>query len=446
MTHAIRKHLGDFVAIIVLIVLAVGIGGYIAVNQRLRLPLLQEKPFTLKAELPDARAVLPGQGQTVRIAGVRVGDIGQVELENGKAVVEMQLDKKYKGLIREDGSALLRPKTGLKDMFLEVDPGEGKPLEKNGRILVKNTAPDIDPDEVLSALDADTRDYLRLLVNGLGKGLKGRSGDLREVFRRFEPLHRDLAKVTTAIASRRRELARLVHNYGLLTTELADKDDDLKTLVTASNAVFEAFASQDANISSAVSKLPGTLGQTESTLTKVDALSDRLGPTLTSLRPAFRQLDEANAAVRPFAEKAEPIVRTQIRPFVRVARPYVRNLKPASRDLAKAVPDLQTSFGEFNRLFNMASYNKNGAEQLTGDLNQDKEREEGYLFWAAWTAQNGNSLLSTADASGPFRKVFVQATCASLFETFVSEEPALGGLLNLNDVLADASICPETAN
>ena len=50
-----------------------------------------------------------------------------------------------------------------------------------------NTAPDVDPDEILSALDADTRDYLKLLISGAGKGLKGRGADLQETFARLGP-------------------------------------------------------------------------------------------------------------------------------------------------------------------------------------------------------------------------------------------------------------------
>ena len=72
-------------------------------------------------------------------AGVRIGDIGKVDLEDGKAVVTLELEPKYKGFIRQDATALLRAKTGLKDMFLEVDPGDGKPLPKDGRIPVSNT-------------------------------------------------------------------------------------------------------------------------------------------------------------------------------------------------------------------------------------------------------------------------------------------------------------------
>src|SRR5215212_2365939 len=196
MATAIKKNLADFLAIIGVVLLGLAVGAYVLSNQRLRFPLVEKPFYTVKAELPDAQAVTPGQGQTVVTAGVRIGDIGKVELEDGKAVVTLQLEPKYKGFIRQDATALLRAKTGTKDMFLEVDPGDGKPLPKDGRIKVSNTLPDIDPDEFLAALDSDTRNYLKLLISGAGKGLDGRGTDLRDTLRRLGPLHKDLARVS----------------------------------------------------------------------------------------------------------------------------------------------------------------------------------------------------------------------------------------------------------
>jgi phospholipid/cholesterol/gamma-HCH transport system substrate-binding protein len=408
---AIRKHLGDFLAIIALFVLAIAISGYILTQERLRLPFVEKKPFTVKADLPDAQAVIPGQGQTVRTAGVEVGQIGKVELKDGHAVVELQLEHKYSGLIRRDATALLRSKTGLKDMFVEVDPGEGKVLPKNGHIQLANTLPDVDPDEILSALDTDTRDYLKLLINGAGQGLKGRGSDLQETFARFGPLHRDLARVSKAIARRRANLRRLIHNYGLLVRELGGKDRDLTRLVQASNAVFQAFASENQNVSAFVHKLPATLNTTRTTLAKVDTLSQRLGPSLESLRPAFRKLDTANKQVLPLAREGTPILRRQVRPFARASQPFTRNLGRAARDLSRAGPDITSSFKELNRLFNMGAYNPGGAEGISsacetggGCSGTERNRNEGYLYWLAWVTHNTTSIFSTRDPQGDFRR------------------------------------------
>jgi phospholipid/cholesterol/gamma-HCH transport system substrate-binding protein len=446
-THAIRKHLGDFAAIVGLILLAIVVGGYILYNQEARgpLPFVEEKPFEVKAEFVDAQAVTPGQGQSVRIAGVKVGTITKVDLDEGKAVVTLALEPKYGKRLRTNASALLRPRTGLKDMFVELEPGtkDAPRLEEKGVIPSQNTAPDIDPDEFFSALDSDTRSYLKLLISGAGKGLAGRGGDLREVFRRFEPLHRDIARVTTAIAERRANLRRLVTNYADLTTELATKDKEIVRLVEASQAVLHAFASEDENISATVAKLPGALRQTQTTLGKVDTLADNLGPSLDRLRPAFRQLDEANAAVRPFARASEPVLRQRIRPFVRAARPYVRDLQPAARDLATATPDLTTSFRKLNRFFNLGAFNPGGREGLSGNLEQDRNRQEGYLFWLDWVSNNANSIFSTADASGVFRRSLFQVTCTTFKELAEEEGVPEDVLAVIFGSATPASPCPE---
>ena len=228
------------------------------------------------------------------------------------------------------------------------------------------------------------------------------------------------------MASRRAALSRLIHNYGDLTTELAQNEGDLSRLVTASNDVFEAFASEDENISLTVSRLPSALNQTSETLAKVDRLGEVLGPTLDDLRPAFRQLDVANREVLPLVREGEPILRNEIRPFVRTARPYVRDLRPAARNLAQATPDLSTSFGELNRFFNMFAFNpapgeeskrrpETGVDPVTDGYGAgDANREEGYLFWLHWVTTNGNSVFSTSDASGPFRRVLFQLNCESV--------------------------------
>jgi phospholipid/cholesterol/gamma-HCH transport system substrate-binding protein len=445
----IRKHLGDFVAVALLIVVSIGVAAYIVSQQEARpyFPLVEKKPYTMYVEFSDAQAVIPGQGQTVRVAGVEVGKIGKVEPKNGVARVQMMLDRRKieDGSLKvfSDASAQLRPRTGLKDMFIELDPGtQGKQLGEKDTIPVQATEPDVDPDEVLSALDADTRSYLQLLINGLGKGFKGHGKDLNLTFKALEPTNRDLRRVTEAIASRKTELKRLIHNYGDLTNTLADRDHDVRRLINASNATLSAFAQENENIAGAVERLPGTLRQTEQTLSKVNTFAPVLQSSLNALRPAFRQLAVANREVLPFVREAEPITRKQIRPFVQVARPYVRDLRPAARGLRTAAPDLTQGLYELNRFFNMAAYNPKGREALppNTDPAAQRARDEGYLFWIGWIAQNTNSLFSTADGQGPFRRALFGTTC-DLVKEEVSTTPAAGVLLGFNELLQPTGLC-----
>jgi phospholipid/cholesterol/gamma-HCH transport system substrate-binding protein len=438
---AIRKHLGDFIALTMLFAVGVGAAGYMLAHQRLRFPLIQSKPMDVKADFADAQAVIPGQGQTVRVAGVKIGDIGTVDLKDGHAVVTLAIDEKYKSLLHRDATALLRPKTGLKDMFIEVEPGsDGSPLMRAGDHLpITNTAPDIDPDEFLSALDTDTRSYLQLLINGAGKGLAGHGNDLRAVFKRFEPLHRDLARFSEAIAERRHNMKRLVHNYASLVNELSDKDHDLRRLVESSNAVFKQFAVEDKNIGTTVNRLPAALNQTSDTLVKVSSLAKTMKPALTSLGPVFKQVDKANHQVLPFVKEAAPEIKSQIRPFVRTARPYIRDLRPASTDLAQSQPDLAAAFHELNRFFNMVAYNPGGTEKLSGDPTKDASRDEGYSFWMSWLAHNSVSLFSTSTASGPYRRTLTTIDCKTLRSA--AGGTALEPLLGLTNIFNDPTYC-----
>jgi phospholipid/cholesterol/gamma-HCH transport system substrate-binding protein len=432
--RAMRKHLRAVLALAGMVLLAVGIAGYVLNAQRFRVPLVEQAPFRLKAELPDAQAVIPGQGQTVRTAGVRIGDIGSVELEDGVAVVTLELLPQYEGYIRRDASALLRTKTGLKDMFIEVDPGSGEPLREGEHIQVRDTLPDVDPDEALSALDSDTRDYLKLLISGAGKGLKGRGTDLRETFARLGPIHRDLERLNSAVARRRDNLRRLVNRYGSLTSELGRKDREIVRLVRASEAALDAFASEDRNISDFVARLPAALRQSESTLSKVDVLGGELGPAMQALRPPFRRLDATNAEVLPFVREAAPILNRSVRPFTRVARPFIRDLGVGARGLATAGPQLTTAFGKLNRLFNLGAFNSGGREGLSGDLAADRARDEGYLYWLAWTAQNTVSVFHTSDAMGPLRRFFLGGLNCTTLE-------AQGLPSAVADTLGEAGVC-----
>jgi phospholipid/cholesterol/gamma-HCH transport system substrate-binding protein len=437
MKKAIRDHLKDFAAMIVLAIIALGVGGYILSNQRLHFPIVEEKPIKLRAEFSTAQAVTPGQGQTVRVSGVKIGDVGKVELKEGRAIVDMDILPKYEGLIREDATALLRPKTALKDMFIDVQPGDGKPIAEKGTIPVANTMPDVNPDEIWGMLDADTRDYLRLLLNGASRGLEGRGDELREVFERFEPTHRDLARVNGKVAERRENLRRLITNLNVLNKELARKDDDLAQLVDTSSRVFRAFAAEDTNITETVDRLPEALEQTTDTLVKVERFANILGPATRRLGPAVRGLDEANRSLIPLANEGTPIIRDQVRPFVREARPLVKDLTPAARRLANATPDLTRSFKVLNNLFNMVGYNKDGREGPG-----DPDRDEGYLFWIAWLGHVGGAVFATSDNGGTLRPVALQASCATITNS-IAETPQLGFLQSLTGALTDPRICPE---
>jgi phospholipid/cholesterol/gamma-HCH transport system substrate-binding protein len=434
-THQIQKHLRDFIAIILLSLFALGITGFILAHQRFYLPnwvpVLGTNFFELKGEFSTAQSVTPGQGQTVDIAGVPVGEIKRVELEKDRAVVTMQIKDKYSHMIKRDATMLLRPKTGLKDMIVELDPGTpGTPSVPDGfTVPVSNTRPDVNLDEILSNLDRDTRDYLRLLVAGGGEGLKNNGSATAATLKRFAPLNRDIKTLTGQLSKRRVNLAHLVHNLQLLVSEVGTKDKQLAELVVSQNAVFQAFADQDRNLRKTFELLPGTLDTTQRALNTSDKLSKKLGPTLHDLRAGARALGPAQVATQDFSKATTPIIRNQLRPFVGQVRPTVQALRPALRDLAQVTPDLATSFGVLNKFFNALAYKSSGGESL--------------LFYALWLNHIGASVYSTQDANGPIRRGVILTDCiaAGALENVAKLDAQLGTLIALTNFPGSAQIC-----
>jgi phospholipid/cholesterol/gamma-HCH transport system substrate-binding protein len=417
----LRRYRRELLAVLAMVLVAVPVGAYIVDHQRLRFPW--ESVYTIRAQFASAQAVTPGQGQNVTVAGVTVGEIASVELRDGRALVTMDMDPDRMPAVYADARMLLRPKTGLNDMSVQLDPGTpaaGR-LRERDVLPASSTTPNVNPDEVLAALDSDTRAYLATLLNAGGRGLHGRGADLRAILRASAPALAHTRRVAGALADRRAKLRRLIGNLRVLSQAVAERDGDLSRLVTAGDATFSALASQEGALGESVRLLPGTLREAEAALRASGAFAGRLRPALDSLGPAVDALAPALARVRPLLRDGEPILRRQIRPLVRDARPLARDLRPALRDLGAVTPDLTSAFRVLVRVVNELAYNPPGPE-------------EGYLFWAAWFAHNANSILSIEDAHGVAWRGQLIASC-STYQDLAATNPSL-------KVLAGVPACP----
>ncbi|MGH2952705.1 MAG: MlaD family protein [Solirubrobacterales bacterium] len=440
MRRAIREHMRDFVAIAALLVLGLATMLAILLQQGASLPSWLpggEERFELRGEFSTAQAVTPGQGQTVNIAGTRVGDVSEVELDEGVAVVTMQVEDRYAPLIHDDATMLLRPRTGLQDMTVELDPGteSAEPVEEGATVELAQTAPNVQPDEILETLDGDTRAYLKLLLQAGGEGLGGRGKQLSAGLRRFEPLARDLRRIGSALAARRENIAGAITSLRLVSEELGSSDTRLAEFVDSSDEVLASFADQEASIRAAVSELPGTLRATRDALAGGQDFAEVLGPASRDLIPAARALGPGLREVRPFLRDTVEPIRDSIRPFTRAVRRPVRHTKQASGPLGNLTQGLGNGLGELNQLTNALAYNPPGAA------------EEGYLFWLAWLNHNTNALFFSQDSLGPMRRGAVILGCntAGLAEGVAAPRPFLKTLQQITNVpqSADPRVCPQ---
>ena len=438
MKKALRTYTRDFIAILVLA--AVGLVAlFVILSQQSTalpswFPFLGEDRFELKTEFQTAQAVTPGQGQTVNLSGVEIGDVSRVDLENGVAVVTMEVDPEFAGLIHPDASALLRPRTGLQDMTIELDAGtdEGE-IPEGYTIPLANSAPNVNPDQILASLDGDTRAYLKLLLAGGAQafGTPEKSQDFAQVLRRLDPTIRDIAKINGEIAKRRHNLRRVITNFKLIAEELAKSDTNLTGFVESQDQVFGAFAESEAKLRETLQELPSTLRETRGALTAGATLSRQLTPALNDLLPQARAFGPALRATRPMFRKTEPSIRTQIRPFTRTVAPVVGDLRRAAKPLRDSSSQLSGGLTELNQVLNALAYNPSGSA-------------EGYLFYLSWLNHNTNAAFLTQDGLGPNLRALLTYTCTTSFlaDSVGARLPSLGTARDLVRLPTTDEICP----
>ena len=263
----IERYRTAFIAVVTMIVLAAGTAGYILAHERLHVPawvpVIGRESFVLKGEFSTAQAVTPGQGQSVTIAGAKIGEITNVELRGDRALVSMNLTPKYAHYIYRNATALLRPKTGLKDETVEVSPGNPSSGRVPGdfTIPIAQTSPDGNLDEFLASFDAETRALLQELLAGAGEGLNGNAANFSATFKRFDPLAREITEIGSEVAKRQYYVEHGIHNFRLLLEALGSKDTKLAQTVESSNALYATFSQEDRQVQETLHELPGVLKQ-----------------------------------------------------------------------------------------------------------------------------------------------------------------------------------------
>ena len=297
--RGVRKQLANAIWLGVMIACGLLVGGYILAHQRVNWPTwtpgLGKEYFTLNAEFTNSAGVLPGQGNAVTVAGVKVGEITGEEVRNGRAVLELRIDEQH-GKVHPDATVLLRPKTALKDMVAELDPARRGKLLHSGDTLPDqlDQLPTSTSTRSWPASTATRRAALVALLQGARHGARwrGRTRAGRHVQalraalapRRGGPAARRQAARQAAppdgqpVAAGRKSSVRATRNLG--------------QFVNSSAAVFRRFTAQNDKLGETLSLLPGALKKTNVALGKLDTL----GTTFKTRAPGSRTRREGARA------------------------------------------------------------------------------------------------------------------------------------------------------
>ncbi|WP_320670161.1 MlaD family protein [Patulibacter defluvii] len=400
---ALRQYWWAVGVIIGAAALSAVVGGYILVQQRFPVP--GEETYTFEADFASAQAVTPGQGQQVQVAGVDVGEIAGVRRKDGRAIVKVRIKRDQLDSVHRGARLTLRPRTGLQDMTIDLDPGDPRAPEIDTDQIVPaaQTVSQVQIDEVLQSLDADTRAYFQGALQATAKGLGSRPDTLRRALRVATPALQSTGGVLRAVRDRRTAVRSLISGLGRLTTELADHQEAVGDTIDRASDTFRTIGNRGPELQRALAQLPSTLDTADRALRDTGAFAGELRRTSTPLRPA---LDDVRAAL----PTVDPLLRElpgDLRPLAALSSSAVAPLASVRRSvdrLRPQLPALRTVGKDGQYLLNEAAYNPPGPE-------------EGYGFSLAWVLHNANSILSRQDANGNAYFGQVTLSCESVRAT-----------------------------
>jgi phospholipid/cholesterol/gamma-HCH transport system substrate-binding protein len=226
---------------------------------------LLEQPYEVRAEFSDATGLL--NGDVVKAAGVTVGRVEGIEIQDGMAIVTMTIDEgvelpsnlsaeiRFRNLIGQRMITLTRDEDVVSDGL----------LADGNLIPIDRTDAAFDLSELFNGLrplirSTDPSD-INLVARELTVALRGRDDEVAAIFG-------NLADVSDVLATRDQELSTLLDSLNVLTADLAGRDAQLRSTL--------------ANLNTFLAEISASRSDLEAALTNLDEAAARLDRFVTA--------------------------------------------------------------------------------------------------------------------------------------------------------------------
>lgn len=221
-------------------------------------------PYEIKAEFTDATGLL--RGDVVKAAGVTVGRVEEIDIDDGIALVTMSIREDVELPANLGAQIRFRNLIGQRMITLSADDqGSGDLTEPGDLISLDRTDPAFDLSSLFNGLRPLIRSTnpadINIVTRALTDALRGRSDEV-------EGFLAHVADISETLAGKDRELSVLLDNLNVVTSDLAGRDAQLRA----------------------------TLADLNDFLAAVDAGKDDLAAALTTLDEAARRLGRIVAA------------------------------------------------------------------------------------------------------------------------------------------------------
>jgi ABC-type transporter Mla subunit MlaD len=352
-----RNRVSPFAAGMILVVL-IAILCFVAFSSSLPF----QHQYEVKAVVANAASI---QARSpVRIAGVNVGEVKSVERQADTTTSVITMAIEDTGLpIFKDAHVKVRPRIFLEgNFFMDLQPGTpgSEKIADGGTIPITQTSGPVQLDQVLTALQADTRKQLQVLVQGYGTALNGKplpgedadqDPDVRGLTA-GQALNKSLdysadalrgvAVVNQAfLGEELHDLSRLIAGQQKVSAALSANDKNLKDLVTNFNRTTAAFASESGNLSATIRLLPGVLEAARPTLADLNASFPPTRAFAREILPGVRETAATIDASFPWIKQTRLLVsKPELQGLVAELKPAVSSLSAVTDESLVLLPQV----------------------------------------------------------------------------------------------------------
>ncbi|KAA9153977.1 MCE family protein [Amycolatopsis acidicola] len=265
--------------------------------------------YEVRLVMPSAAGLVGGA--PVRVNGVDVGQVADIAAKDNQAVITVKLDNTHAPL-HSGSTAWVETRSVLGERNIEIQPGPAtNPAVPSGGLV--EARPQVNVEDLLEALDPQTRQHVSGLVQQLNTTLAGSQNDVNATIHAAGPTVEALGEVLGAIGQDGPAIRELVTKLNGMTSTLAQRQDQLSGTVRNLASVAETAADQQEQLTSALSQLPATLSAAKTGLDKMPAAADATQPLLDDLRPVADKL---------------PGVANDLGPLLTDLRPTIADLRP----------------------------------------------------------------------------------------------------------------------
>jgi phospholipid/cholesterol/gamma-HCH transport system substrate-binding protein len=263
--------------------------GFLWINAGGRIPLLTQSGYRVQVPLADVDNLV--FQSDVRIAGVNVGKVEEIETDGRRTLVTLELDESVAPL-HEGSTVSVRNKTMIEESYLEIADGSGPEYASGSRLPAEAARTSVQLNDVLTSLDDRTRRDLARVIRSSGASLGGTRVDVDRVLTGLGELGGN-AGALEALAEQSADLRSLTHTSTRVLEALDVQQGRIVDLVRDSQRITQVTSDHEQDVEALMRALPPLLASTRSASESLERLSDPLGIVAADLRASSTDLNAA---------------------------------------------------------------------------------------------------------------------------------------------------------